>query len=213
MAETCSTSPLKPLNETKRNLTESTNLNVFYKVLCRSRSEKQDGRKGLCWLIHFQLVLWNRRVEFNKTWQEARCQLPLPSLCFSGQFQNEDSGLASVCWDIFDFSESAERNSMRLDRKQDFNILYQLCVFRTIRKTRWPLRPLIGWDIFDFSESAEKELSDTRQKARSQHPLLCLWFFSGRTVNQDSRPRRLMSLDIFDFSFKTAEQNSTKHER
>ena len=31
--------------------------------------------------------------------------------------------------DIFDFSETAERNSMNLDRKQDLNALYQVFVF------------------------------------------------------------------------------------
>ena len=38
-----------------------------------------------------------------------------------------------ICWDIFDFSsETAERNSTKLDRKQDHNIFYQVCVFGTI---------------------------------------------------------------------------------
>ena len=31
---------------------------------------------------HFRLLLWNRWTEFNETWQEARSQRPLPSLCF-----------------------------------------------------------------------------------------------------------------------------------
>ena len=38
--------------------------------------------------------------------------------------------------DIFDFSENAERNSMKLDRKQDLNVLYQVCVFRADRKNK-----------------------------------------------------------------------------
>ena len=36
-------------------------------------------------LSHFRLLLWNRWTEFNETWQEARSQGPLPSLCFSGR--------------------------------------------------------------------------------------------------------------------------------
>ena len=45
----------------------------------------------------------------------------------------------------FDYSsETTEQNSMKLDRKQELNILYQVCVFRVDRKTRWPLWPLIG---------------------------------------------------------------------
>ena len=61
-----------------------------------------------------------------------------------------------IGWDIFDFSsETAERNLMKLDRKQDFNVLYQVCVFRADRKNKmaalasdWlstsPLKPLNG---------------------------------------------------------------------
>ena len=71
-----------------------------------------------------------------------------------------------IGWDIFDFSsETAEQNSTKLDRKKDFNVLYQVCVFRADRKTRWPPWPLIGWDIFDFSsETAERNLMKLDRK-------------------------------------------------
>ena len=138
------------------------------------------------WLRHFRLLLWNSWTEFNETWQEARSQCPLPSLCFSGRsehlkwppwpligcdifafppkplnrFQWNLTGskisMSStmfvffrpigktrwppwplIGWDIFDFSsETAERNSMKLDRKQDLNFLYQVCVFRTDWKNK-----------------------------------------------------------------------------
>ena len=39
--------------------------------------------------------------------------------------------------DIIDFSsEMAQRNSTKLDRKQDLNVLYQVCVFRLNRKNK-----------------------------------------------------------------------------
>ena len=62
-----------------------------------------------------------------------------------------------IGWDIFDFSsETAEPNSMKLDRKQDLNALYQVCVFLADRKNKMAAWPLIGWDIFDFfSETSE----------------------------------------------------------
>ena len=151
--------------------------------------------------------------EFNETWQEARSQSLLPSLCFSGQLEKQDgrpglwladtfstsflkplkriqqnvtgskistsstkfvfSGLIGktrcpprplIGWDVFDFcSETAERNSMKLDRKQDLKVLNQVCVFRANRKKQdghpglWlaetfstsPLKPLngIGWNL------------------------------------------------------------------
>ena len=161
------------------------------------------------WLRHFRLLLCNRLTEFDETWQEARSQRHLPSLCFAGQSEKQDgrpglwfaetfstsplkplNGIQQnltgskiltsstkfvffwligktrwppwplIGWDFFDFSsETAEKNSTKLDRKQDLNILYQVCVFRADQKKRWPPWPLIGWDIFDFfSETAEQNL-------------------------------------------------------
>ena len=189
-------------------------------------------------LSHFRLLLWNRWTEFNKTWQEARSQRPLPSLCFSGRSEKQDGrpGLwlaetfstsplkplngipwnltgskistpstkfvffrpigktrwppwPLIGWDIFDFSsETAEQNSAKLDRKQDLNALYQVCVFRADRKNKmaalasdW-LRHfrLLLWNRW-------MEFNETWQEARSQSPLpnLC---FSGRSEKQDGRP-------------------------
>ena len=187
---------------------------------------------------HFQLLLWNHRTEFNETWQEARSQRPLPSLCFWGRLEKQDGrpglwlaeafstsplkplngiqrnltgskistsstkfvffGLIGkarwppwplIGWDIFDFSsETAERNSTKLDRKQDLNVLYQVCVFRADRKSKmaalasdW-LRHfrLLLWNRWT-------EFNKTWQEARSQspQPSLC---FSGRSEKQDGRP-------------------------
>ena len=40
---------------------------------------------------------------------------------------------------LFDFSsETTERNSTKVDRSQDLNILYQVCVFWPISKQKWP---------------------------------------------------------------------------
>ena len=138
------------------------------------------------WLRHFRLLLWNGWTEFNETWQEARSQRPLTSLCFSGRLEKQDgrpglwlaetfstsplkrlNGIQRnlteskistsstkfvffgpigkirwppwplIGWDIFDFSsETAERNSTKLDRKQDFNVLYKACIFRADQSTK-----------------------------------------------------------------------------
>ena len=42
---------------------------------------------------HFQLLLWNHRMEFDETWQKARTQRPLPILCFPGGSENQDGHL------------------------------------------------------------------------------------------------------------------------
>ena len=183
------------------------------------------------WLRHFRLLLWNRWTEFNETWQEARSQRPLPSLCFSGQSekQNGRPGLwfAETClisclkprngiqrnlagskistsstnfvffrpigkirrppwrligWDIFDFfSETAERNSTKLDRKQDLNVLYQVCVFRANPKNKMAaLASDLLRHVWFLVWNRGTEFNETWQEARSQRPLPILCF-SGRS--------------------------------
>ena len=80
----------------------------------------------------FDFLLWNRWTECNETWQEAISERPLPSLCLLGwskkQYGCPGLWLAET---YFDFSsETAELNSGKLDRKQDLNVLYKVCVFR-----------------------------------------------------------------------------------
>ena len=186
---------------------------------------------------HFRLLLRNHWTEFNETWQEARTQRPLPSLCFSGRSkkQNGRHGLwlaetfstsplkplngiqwnltgskistsssqfvlfgpiektrwppwPLIGWDIFDFfPETTERNSVKLDRKQDLNVLYQVCVFQVDWKNKmaalasdW-LRHfrLLLWNRWT-------EFNKTWQEARSQRPLQSLCF-SGWSVNKNIR--------------------------
>ena len=224
-------------NSTK--LDRKQDLNVLYQV-CVFRADLKNKMAALAsdWLRHFGLLLWNRITEFNETWQGARSQRPLPSLCFSGRSEKQDGrpGLwlaetfstsplkplkgiqrnltgskistsstkfvffrpigkirwppwPLIGWDIFDFSsETAEQNSTKLDRKQDLNVLYQVCVFRADRKNKmaalasdW-LRHfgLLLWNrITEFNE--------TWQEARSQRPLPSLCF-SGWSEIQDGRP-------------------------
>ena len=139
LAETFSTSPLKPLNRLQRNLTgskisTSSTKFVFFRSIGKTRwppwpligwdifdfssetaewnSTKLDRKQDLnvlyqvCvfqahlknkmaalasdWPRHFRLLLWNHWTEFNLTWQEAKSQRPLPSLCFSGRLEKQD---------------------------------------------------------------------------------------------------------------------------
>ena len=224
-------------NSTK--LDRKQDLNVLYQVFV-FRADRKNKMAALAsdWLRHFRLLLWNRWTEFNKTWQEARSQRPLPSLCFSGRSEKQDgrpglwlaetfstsplkplNGIQQnltgskiststtkfvffrpigktrwppwplIGWDIFHFSsETVERNSTKLDRKQDLNVLYQVCVFQADRKKKmaalasdW-LRhfPLLLWKRWT-------EFNETWQEARSQRPLPSLCFL-GRSEKQDGRP-------------------------
>ena len=63
----------------------------------------------------------------------------------------------SLTFHIFDFSsETTEQNSTKLNRKQDLNVLYQVCVFRANRKNKMAALASDWLRHFDFSsETAE----------------------------------------------------------
>ena len=158
-----------------------------------------------------------------------------------------------IGWDILDFSsETTERNSTKCDRKQDLNVLYQVCVFRVDQKNKMAAIASDWQRYFQTfsSETAERKFNKTWQEARSQHPLPSLCFSSrsvspglcwlrhfststlkplngiqrnltGCKISTSSTkfvfvrligktkwpPWPLIGWYIFDFSFKTAEQN------
>ena len=220
---------------TERNSTKldrKQDLNVLYQV-CVFRADRKNKMAALAsdWLRHFRLLLWNRWTEFIETWQEARSQRPLPSLCFPGRSEKQDGrpGLwlaetfstsslkllngihrnltgskistsstkfvffgpigktrwpswPLIGWDIFNFfSETAERNSSKLDRKQNLNVLYQVCVFRADRKNKMAVLASDWLRHFRlFLWNRWTEFIETWQEARSQRPLPSLCF-SGRS--------------------------------
>ena len=84
LAETFSTSPLKPLNGIQGNLTGS-KISTSSTKSCVFRADRKNKMAAPAsdWLRHFGLLLWNCWMEFIETWQEARSQRPVPSLCYS----------------------------------------------------------------------------------------------------------------------------------
>ena len=121
-------------NSTK--LDRKQDLNVFYQVWVFWADQKNKmATPASDWLRHFRLLLWNCWTEFDETWQEARSQHPLSSLCFSGRsVKKRWPPWPLIGWDIFDFSsESDERDSKQFDRKQDLNI-YQVVFFSLMSK-------------------------------------------------------------------------------
>ena len=176
-------------NSTK--LDRKQDLNVLYQV-CVFRADRKNKMAILAsdWLRHFRLLLWNRWMEFNDTWQEARSQRPLPSLCFFGLIgKTRWLPWPLIGWDILDFSsETAERNSTKLDLKQDLNVLYQVCVVRADRKNKMAALASIWLRHFRLLLwNRWTEYNETWQEARSQRPLPSLCF-SGRSEKQDDCP-------------------------
>ena len=107
--------------------------------LCFSgRSEKQDGRPGL-WLaetFYTSPLKPLNGIQWNLT--GSKISTSSTKLVFFGPIgKTRWPPWLLIGWDIFDFSfETAQRNSMKLDRKQDLNVLYQVCVFRADRKNK-----------------------------------------------------------------------------
>ena len=131
LAETFLTFPLKLLNRIQWNLTDSkiSTSSTKFCVFCADCKNKMAALV-FDWLRYFRL-LWNGWTEFNESWQEARCQHPLPSLCFSGQSEKQDGHPGLWLAETFLTSlKPLNGIQTKLDRKQDLNVLYQFCIFR-----------------------------------------------------------------------------------
>ena len=184
LTETFSTSPLNPLNRIQRNLTgskisrSSTKFVGFF-----GRSENQDGRPGP-WLVEtfstspLKMLNGNRLNLTGSKISESSTMF----VFFGPIGKTRWPPWPLIGWDIFDFSsEIVERQSTKLHRKQNLNVLYQVYVFRADRKHKMSalasdcLRHfrLLLWNRWT-------EVNETWQKARSQSPLPSLCF-SGRS--------------------------------
>ena len=167
------------------------------------------------WLRHFRLLLWNQWTEFNETWQEARSQRPLPSLCFSGRSEKQDGrpGL----WLAKTFSTSSLKLLNGIQRNLTGSKISmsstKFVFFGPIGKTRWPPQPLIGWYIFDFFSETAEQNSTKLDRKQDLNVLYQDCVFSGRSVKKRWPPWPMIGWDIFDISSETAEWDSKKYDR
>ena len=158
LAETFSTSPLKPLNWIQWKLDMKQDLNTLYQV-CVFQADRKNKIAALAsdWLRHFRLFLWNRWREFSETWQEASYQCLLPRLCFSGRSEKQNGRPGLWLAETFSTSPLKLKGIRRnLIGSQISTPSTKFVFFRWIGKTKWPPWPMICWDIFNFSsETAE----------------------------------------------------------
>ena len=122
--------------------------------------------------------------------------------------------LSSLTFHIFDFSsKTAEQNSMKLYRKQDRNVLFQVCAFWAVRKNK-DGRPGL-WLAETLSTSPLKPLNGTQRNLTGSKISMSStkFVFFGPIGKTRWPPWSLIGWDIFDFSSKTAEPNSTKLNR
>ena len=135
---------------------------------------------------HFRLLLWNHWTEFNKTISISSTNFvfyrPIKKTRWSPRHL--------IGWDIFDFcSESVDRNSTKLDRKQDITVFYQVCVFLVDRKNKMAA-PACDWltHFLLLLWNSCMEFNEAWQEARSQSPLASLFFMPIRKIRWPPRP-------------------------
>ena len=153
------------------------------------RSEKQDGHPGF-WLVEkFSTSLMKLLNGIQKNLTGSKISKSSTKFVFFGLIgKTRWPPQPLFGWYIFDFfSETVERNSPKLDRKQDLNVFYQVCVFLADRKNKMaaPASDLLRhfrlllWNHWT-------ELDETWQETRSQRPLPSQCF-SVRSVKKDGR--------------------------
>ena len=187
-------------NSTK--LDRKQDLKVLYQV-CVFWADQKNKMAALAsdWPRHFPLLLWNLLTEFNETWQEARSQGPLPSLCFSGRWEKQDGRLLLWnCWTEFNETWQEARSQCPLP---------SLCILGWSEKQDGRPGP---WFAETFSTSPLKPLNGIQQNltgSKISMSSLCFW------ADWKTRwpPWPLIGWDIFDFSFETTELNSMKLDR
>ena len=97
--------------------------------------------------LTYHIFDFSSETEFNEYWQEARRTLRIltgsstysTKFVFIGPFEKKTRWPPRPLTDcdIFDFSsETTEWYSTKLERKEDLNVLYQVCGFRADRKDK-----------------------------------------------------------------------------
>ena len=138
---------------------------------------------------HFRLLLWYRWTEFNETWQEARSQSPLPSVCFSGWYEEQDGRPGLWLAETFSTSLPIPLNGIQQNLTRSKISTSSTCTnfvfFRADQKNKMAT-PASDW-LRHFRLLLLTQFKETWQEARSQgpQPSLC---FSGRSEKQDGRP-------------------------
>ena len=127
-------------------------------------------------LLRYSRLLCNHWTEFNEPWHESRSRLPVPSLCFVGQSENQDGRL----W----LNEVSSTSLQSLNEIQRNFTWSKISTSSTkdghpdlwLSKTFWT-STFNHWTEFD----------ETWQEIRSQYILYKVCIFSGWSENQDYR--------------------------
>ena len=154
-----------PLNGIQRNFgrEEARSQRPLPMVCFSGRSDKQDGRPGLCLAETFST---SPLKLIQQTWQEARSQRPLPSLCFLGRSEKQDCRPDLWLAETFRLLPWTEFNETWVERKQDLNVVYQVCAFRADRKNK--MAAMASEFLRHFRDSSENTERNAMQLDRKQ---------------------------------------------
>ena len=216
LAETFLTSPLKPLNGIQWNFTGS-KISMSSTKFVFFRADRKNKMAVLAsdWLRHFRLLLWKPLEGIQRNLTGSKISMSSTKFVFFGLIgKTRWPSWPLIGWDIFDFFfETTGGNSTKLDRKQDLNVLYQVCVFPGWSKKQ-DGRPGL-WLGETFSTSPMKPLNRIKQNLTGSKITTSstkFVFFGPIGITRwPSWP--LIGWDIFDFFSETAERNSMKLDR
>ena len=181
---------------------------IFLVYLSR-RSEKQDDRPCL-WLAEtFSTSPLKPLIGIPRKLIGSKISTSTKFVFFRPIRKTRWPSWPLIGWYISDFSETAERNTTKLDRKQDLNVLYQVCVFQADQKIKMATLAFDWLRHFRLLLNRWTEFKETWQEARSQRPLPIFVFF--RPIGKTRWPPwPLIGWNIFDFFDFSSERNSTE---
>ena len=113
---------------------EATSQRPLQSLCFSGRSEKLASD----WLRHFRLLFWNRLIGIQGNMTGSKISTSSTKFVFFELIgKTRWPPLPLIHWAIYYYlSETAERNSMKLDRQQHLKVLYKVSVFRADRKNK-----------------------------------------------------------------------------
>ena len=182
-------------------------LNALYQV-CVFCADRKSRMAALAsdWLKHFSASFpqplngFLRNLTGSKSWMPS-----IKFVFFVPMGHPRWPPWALIGWNIFDFSATAEWILKKLDRKQVFNALFQLCVFRADQSSK--MAALASDWLKHFSTSSLKPLNGFWRNltgSKSSMPSIKFVFFVPMG-HPRWPPWALIGWNIFDFFSAAAE--------
>ena len=143
--------------------------------------------------------------KFNENWQDAWSQYSRPSLCFFVPIEKKKIFSLPYDWlrHFRRLTETADYKSTKLNRKEDLNVLFEVCVFRAYKKRQKEQIPWSGvWLAETLLTSSLKLLNELQQNRKQDDNVLYqVCVFRTDRIEHDSR-HHLWFVEKFSTSLK-----------